>query len=139
MAGEHTDELTDESAMELPTQPWHPRTLDSETFWQLRDGPKTSDELASGSITCGLRDQVGRLKPPPRTGAGSNSGHAKAVLYLWGDERRAVRKFIEINIGYVENVVKSGHGGNNALQHGWGEGLYQLFVEEWQMRRASNG
>lgn len=126
----------DPSRSDIPT-----KTLRCETYQQLRDGPKTPDELSrSSSIGQGvLRNLVVRLKAP-RTNVNCGSvktrGNTTAVWYLWGDDRRAVRKFIQVNTDYVASCMTDQ---SNPLVENWDDALWALICEEWDQRVRSSG
>jgi len=127
--------MSDSESPELHDEPLHARTSQADRVHQLRESPMTLEEF--GGLSDGYRDIVGRLKAPSRNGAEPlYGGNPKVVLYLWGDERRAVRLFIEENEEYVEACLRKGNNEYNMLSKYWGDGLYQLFKEEWQFREA---
>lgn len=117
--------------------PFDPRTARSETVQMLREAPRTSDELPRSHISKGMIDVVGVLKPPPTShGTIQGTGQRKNIYYLWGDERRAICRFIEANEALVTHSMET-DANYNHLQHGLDDGLYQLLIEEWQLRGAS--
>lgn len=90
--------------------------MESDLFNVLRDGPRTSAELwgmdipPKPSLTSAdgkraLRDIVCRIRPSKRA--------YERVYYLYGDERRAARRFVEENrdsLSRLTNVAGSFHG-----------------------------
>ena len=99
----------------------------------LRDGPKTGQEIGAGDFSpkAPLRDLIARLKPPAKSTAGDqrkSHGRARTVYFLWGDERQAVRKFIEENESYVASSLGARH---SPLTNRWDDALVALLLEEW--------
>jgi len=103
--------------------PLHPKTVQSQTLKEIREQPQTYEELGHANLSEGIRQLIRKLKPP-------KSGTAKSILYLYGDERRAIRRFLEVNQQYVASEFKSG---NNALRDTWSEPLYEMLLQEYQM------
>ena len=130
--------MSELDSAELDHELLHSRTAQADRLHQLRESPMTLQEF--GDLSDGQKDIVGRLKAPSRNGADPlYGGNPKVVLYLWGDERRAVRLFIEENEEWVEACLWKGNNDYNMLSKYWGDGLYQLFKEEWQFREAVDG
>lgn len=120
----------------------HHKTAGSDTAALLREAPRTSIELPDGESTAGtrnttLRDIVCRLSAPStRSQAKKRPGPAQSVYYLYGDERRAVRTFIDENEEYVRSCLGDTP---NPLAADWDGVLYQLLREEWDFRTAEEG
>lgn len=93
------------------------------------DGPLFSDELPKGSnFTSESRKYVGSLKPP-WTG--------KSLWYLWGDERRAVRRFIEKYESSVREEMEKEK--NSTLASRLDDAIWRLFCEEWYWGEYEDG
>ena len=110
------------------------KTLRSSAYQALHEGPKTGREIGSGDVftpSDRLRGLIGRLKPPGKNSGGRHTqthGRARGVYFLWGDERRAVRKFIEVNESYVASSLDAHH---SPLTNRWDDALVALLREEW--------
>ena len=109
-----------------PNSAWlDARTAGSDTIRSLRDSPRTYSEFSSDKITPAQKRLIRKMKPPGRSPRGESS-----VVYLYGDERRAVRLFIEEN----EETIRSDlNGGSNRFTKGWDDYVYDLLIEEWQI------
>ncbi|MFW5930089.1 MAG: hypothetical protein ACOCT0_06715 [Halobacteriota archaeon] len=106
-----------------------PSTRDNEVIQHLREhGPATADELprAPGARE---RSYVGTFNVS-RSGTGSSKsrGRKTAVYYLYGDERRAVRKYIEVNEEFVRSCMQDNA---NPINVGLEDYWWQMFCEEW--------
>jgi len=101
------------------------RTADSDRIQALRDSPRVYSEFLNGTVTPAQKRLVRRIKPP----GGSSRGES-SVLFLHGDERRAVRLFIEEN---EESIRSDLSGGSNVFARDWDDGFYTLLIEEWQI------
>lgn len=106
----------------------------SDSFQLLRDQPLTAEELPSDggmSNFSGLQRQfVGQLKVGTQLGAAKRHGEkVTSVYYLEGDERRAIRRFIELNEEIVSEATAQTR---NRFQHEWSDFLYGLLDEEWR-------
>ncbi len=102
---------------------------------QIRERPRTSDEFASGKGLANLTDQqrqfIDRLDLTGVQGDVQRSGdRVSTIYYLVGDERRAVRRFIEEN----EEIVGDELGSHppNRISTDWSDFLYELLEEEWR-------
>jgi hypothetical protein len=110
----------------------------SRTLQLLREEPRTRDEHpGDGSAIYGgfdLRQFVVRLRPPERGASAPKSrGKARMICCLYGDERRGIRRFIDVNEGYVKSCIEDKH--CNPLIKNWDETLYQILLEEWEFRQ----
>ncbi len=105
------------------------RTRDNEVIQHLRRrGPSTSNDLPRTPDT-GERRYVGNLNVTrSNTGSGKSRGKTKAVYYLYGDERRAVRTYIEENTEFVRSCMQDNANPiNMSLEDYW----WRMFCEEW--------
>ena len=109
--------------------PLHGSTVSSETYQLLHDAPRTRDEIPGRGLPSALRNNIVRLKPTQTTARAKSRPDAKTVYYLWGDDRRAVRAFIEHNEVYISSLMTDGDVGH-ALD--WEDVLVSLLYEEWQ-------
>ena len=109
-----------------PNSPWLDEcTAESDTIQALRDSPRTYSEYSSNMVSPAQKRLVRKIKPP-----GGRSPGESSVLFLYGDERRAVRLFIEEN----EETIRSDlSGGSNVFAKFWDDYLYDLLIEEWQI------
>lgn len=108
------------------------------------DGPKTPSEIdvsidpggGSGGLT--LRDLVHELQPARGNSAATRTyPPAERVLFLWGDDRQAIRKFIEVNEDYVRAVFSCEGNADILVQH-WPDAHYALLCQEWDYHLAND-
>lgn len=100
----------------------YPKSVENKQLRSLReDGPQFSEELPRGSrFNAKARPFVGRIVPP-WTG--------QSLWYIWGDERRAVRRFIN---KYTEEVREQIDKENNSkLASKMDNSMWRLVCEEW--------
>lgn len=105
------------------------RTRENELIRRLREGgPATSEELPRTPDTSERRF-VGNLNVTrSNTGSGKSRGKTVAVYYLYGDERRAVRKYIQENTEFVASCMEDNANPiNMSLEDYW----WRMFTEEW--------
>jgi len=69
------------------------------------------------------------------TSAGSRV-QIRVVYYLEGDERRAIRRFIEENEAHLSTALQKNR---NRFQTEWSEFLYGLIEEEWRFWVCEQG
>lgn len=103
----------------------------SETIEYLREyGPATASEVPGNPTSNRTREVVGRLKIAGTTSAakhrGGGIGGLRQVYYLYGDERRAVRRFIKEHTEWVKTCLSDP--GSPLHEHS----LHSIFVEEWE-------
>lgn len=114
------------------------RTASSVTVQKLHQGPMTAKEL--GSFGGGqIRNLVCKLKKPDGS-SGSKTrpgkqGNSDTVYYLWGDERQAVRCFIDEWPEYVESCMGDDR---NPLKIYWEDVMWNLLSEEWHIKQEEN-
>lgn len=108
--------------------------INSDIFQLLHERPRTSHEMPGKSFSKLIRPLIGKVKS---TGVTKNTpegdftpGRAYTVYYLYGDERRAVRRFIEANEQYVRTCFRAT---NNRLVQELDGPLYNILCEEWQI------
>lgn len=93
---------------------------------ELSDGP----HAGYVNIPPHLRDMIHTIKAPKGSpGATKPRGTKKNVYYLPGDEREAIRTFIEANEAYVRGCLEDP---TNPMQMNWSDEMYQLLVEQWE-------
>lgn len=112
-----------------------PRLAQSSTIQTLREGPVPAGEVEPSFEQ---REYVRKLRLPrscPSGKHGSGRTGSKMVYYLYGDERRAVRKLIEERTEWFEGVLGGGYNDLTALSSGWDDALVTLAVEEWEFRK----
>lgn len=108
----------------------HPRTKGSKNLQKLRDGPKKAKKV---NIPEGIRQNVGKLSVAKSQGsAKSRDGNIEMIYYLIGDERRAVRKFIEINQEFVDDCMEDKC---SPISKQLGNFLYALIEEEYEIMK----
>lgn len=107
------------------------RTKGSKYLEKLREEPQIDMNMPD---TTG-RKYVERLKLMANSGEGGvksrGSGQLRTVYYLVGDERRAVRKFIELHPKYVKSCFSEEY--NNPLQTKLPDELYWLMEQEYEI------
>ncbi|MDZ7701790.1 MAG: hypothetical protein U5J98_06825 [Halobacteriales archaeon] len=94
------------------------------------NGPATSRELPA-DVSGRAREVVARLSPLRTGGNGRKSrltSPSMTVYYLYGDERRAVRKYIAEHTPAIRSCFED-H--NSPLQQNLEDIIYQMFIEEW--------
>lgn len=110
------------------------RLFGSDRLQELRDRPRIAEEIGGGGGLGAYTDRqrmfVQRLTVTGVEGGGQRDGErVKTVYYLQGDERRALRRFIEEN----ETVVREQLQDNpNRFSTEWDEFLYGLLEEEFR-------
>jgi len=112
------------------------RLFGSKWLQALRDQPHTASELGDERGITILSDKqrmfVERLDLSGVAGdSRRGDGSVTKVYYLHGDERRAIRRFIEENESFVRNQLQ--HKANRFNQD-WDEWLYGLLEEEFRFR-----
>lgn len=98
----------------------------------LTEGPNADPN--SGNIHYRTHSQ--RLKAPTRgTGDYKNRDtklNTKTIVYMVGDERRAVDKFIEENTDFVAEILEERE--SNLFSRQWDDFLYQILLEQWYIK-----
>lgn len=119
----------------------HYNTARSKTLNRLREEPVAGDvDLPSGGpardIICWLNAPSGSRRGPLK-----GRGYTTTVYYLYGDERRAIRRFIDVNEEYVRSCIEDHQrsASSNPLQKNWDPILWQILLEEWDFRVAERG
>ena len=85
------------------------------------DGPLFTEELPNGArFSPQARRYVGSIQPP--------WGSGESVWYLWGDERRGVRRFVN---QYEEKVQEAMAKKNSSLSSRIDEALWRILCEEY--------
>lgn len=92
-----------------------------------RRGPATKRELPKDINSSIRHGYVGKLYVR-KGNARKSRGRVTPVYYLYGDERRAVRKFIQVNHEFVESCMQDNA---NTLNMRLDDVLWQMFLEEW--------
>lgn len=67
-----------------------------------------------------------------RTGSGCSHGTWTQVLYMVGDEREAIRLFIEVNEENIRSVM-NGEGPTNAFKQQWPDFMWEMLEEQWYL------
>lgn len=110
--------------------------LQSKMIIALREhGPQTFTELKEEhnveTLTAEQRLIVEKLHVCGRNGSTPSLGRLYKVYYLYGDERQAVRKYIETNRSVLEQIdLQSGH---NRVRQAFDEYMYRILLEEWYL------
>lgn len=105
----------------------NPQTARSDLIQALRDGPLTYDELPYPPKPR-HRKYVAKLSAST---SGKARGRTTTVYYLYGDERRAIRRFIELNEAFVGSCMEDD---SNPLANHFPEDVWRVFQEEWVWR-----
>ena len=119
----------------------HHNTKRSEKLQRLREEPRTDMNLPSPSSS-GLRRIAFRLtvksggRGNSKSWAGKNNPQRDDVIYLYGDERRAVRKYIEANTEFVKACLEKDC--NSPIQNSLPTELYNLMCEEYEIMKYNN-
>lgn len=108
-------------------------SADNDLLRSLAEGPKPADELPRRPHRS-ERAVVDRLKAPASAKTSKSRGRTTTVYYLYGDERAAIDRFIDLNRSYVAGCLEDG---SNPLRRGWDETRYQMLVEQWRWTRSS--
>lgn len=101
---------------------------------QLANGPATGTELPKWPQRA-ERSLIGQLRAPSRSKANKARGRTQSVYYLYGDERAAVRRFIEANYEYVKDCLTDQ---SNPLKRNWDDELFHILVEQWSWAKATD-
>ncbi len=99
----------------------------SEVIAALAEGPRTWAELPRGPEGA-ERSFVRRLDAPASSSRNKPRGGTRNVYFLFGDERRAVERFADLNGSYVASCVADG---SNPLRRNWDDDVYQLLLQQW--------
>jgi hypothetical protein len=106
----------------------------NDLFSALAGGPKLGDECRTARGE--ERNLIRRLQVPSGSKTNKSRGRTTTIYYLYGDEREAVRRFIEENREYVAGCLSDQ---SNPLQRNWDERLYQMLVEQWRWTQGETG
>ena len=101
----------------------------------LARGP--SIRLSRDAVPMEIRPIIDTIAPPQvKRGdwPGLSARGDRIIVYLVGDERRAVDLFITEYREFVDAAMQSPHG--NPLKEQWTEGQYQLLLEQWHWTQA---
>jgi hypothetical protein len=115
------------------TSVWHGRVrrlCGHRVVRRLAAGPKTTTELGTG-VNQTVAPFVERLKPP--RGGPADGTDPETVVYLYGDDRAAARRFVEVNADYVAAALAADR---NPLRAAWDDERYRLLVQQWEWRAA---
>lgn len=96
------------------------KSTENRVIEQLRERPRTTDELARTTLSPEARRFIGLIKSPWNQGT--------TVWYIWGDERRAVRRFVEENETFIADAMETT---NNVLAKRLDDSMWRLLCEEW--------
>jgi len=110
------------------------RLFGSKWLQALRDEPLVADEMGEEGGVSVLTDKqrtfVERLELSTASGNSPRTeGSVTIVYYLIGDERRAIRRFIEENESIVRKQLQRKP---NRFTHNWDEWTYALLEEEFR-------
>lgn len=112
------------------------RTLRSKTFTLLREEPRTNGELKErgGAIGVPVRRFVERVKVTSGPNTSVGAGRWLAVYFLYGDARRGIRRFIDVNHERVRRCMESD---SQLLANNLDGYQYRILQEEWYaMKKA---
>jgi hypothetical protein len=120
----------------------HYKTKNSDKLQKLREEPQVGIGMPVPSKG-GLRNMVFKLAIQS-SGAGNSkywdgktTQQRSTIYYLYGDERRAVRKYIKENTKFVSHCFDY-DSTNNPIQHHLPEQMYQLMKEEYEIMKCNN-
>lgn len=104
------------------------KLVGNDSLRKLRmDGPQTGDSIP-GRIPAEIRHSYVGVLDVSGNGSTKSRGTTKSIYYLYGDERRAVRRFIEENTEFVASCMEDQVNPINMnLEDFW----WQMFCEEW--------
>lgn len=102
------------------------RTANSRILAEIRESPRTRREIGDTTISNGVRELVERIYVP----GVSEQGHTRAVYYIYGDERRAARTFIEENPHIVHEATRNPE---SALRENVHPFMFTIIMEEFQL------
>lgn len=108
----------------------HPQTAENDLIQALREGPRTYEELPYPPKPR-HRKYVAKLSA---SASGKSRGDATTVYYLYGDERRAIRRFIDENEPFVASCMDDD---SNPLANRFPEEVWRVFQEEWVWRQGA--
>lgn len=116
----------------------HGKTLRSKTYRELYEDPKFGNEVTGNIKSAQVYQLVDQLDVSPHIGNGVQYGSepegSPTLYYLWGDERRAVRRIVQ---SYPEFVGECMDYPKNPLKKAWEEIMWELLVEEWQFAESN--
>lgn len=113
----------------------HHHTKSSKRLAKLREEPQVKIKLPTGGP---LRSMIQKLsvkspgKGNSKTWDGVGGGGLDTIYYLPGDERRAVRKFIEENSKFVIDCFTNQEY-NNPIAHTFDGFMLSLFQQEYEI------
>jgi hypothetical protein len=107
----------------------HHHTKASEKLAKLREAPQTCVEKPTGGP---LRDMIRHISGNRSTSGKTrkNTRQVEGVYYLYGDERRAVRKFVKLNPDFTRDCLTDSC---NPLFESLDPFIYQLLEEEFEI------
>lgn len=112
------------------------RLYGSDKLQTLRQEPSIASEFDGlQSLSPNKRQFVERLDVTGVQGSTKRSPEVRSVYYLVGDERRAIRRFIEENEEFVASAMATK---SNKLSAEWDDFRYQLLLDEWRFYLSTN-
>ena len=105
------------------------RLAQTPVLHRLADGPKTRAELGQDPSQT-AREFIDVHRP---TSTGPASDDPVVVLYLYGDDRGALRRFIEVNRAFVSEELANGR---NPIASDPEGALFQMLVQQWEWMDA---
>lgn len=118
--------------------PGEKRMLQSGAVQELSSGPKTYGELKEGGhyISTEQRLLVEKIDVSASSG-GTTTGDFTNIYYLYGDERSAVKRFIEVNQDVIDGLDLESK--TNPVGMSLDEYMYRVFLEQVQLATYLEG
>lgn len=111
----------------------HGKTLQSSAYQELHRNPKFGQELGVEIKSEQLYQLVDQLDVTPTRGSPvryeTEPIENPTLYYLWGDERRAVRRIVQTYPLYIKECMENR---KNPLKKAWEDFMFELLCEEWQ-------
>lgn len=111
----------------------HHNVKSSKRLQELREEPQTDIYLPDGGP---VRNMIEKFNVPCGQGKSKSwesDGEVKTVYYLTGDERRAVRKFIEANSRFCKSCMGNSKRTNHPISHHLDDVMWWLFQQEYEI------
>jgi len=114
----------------------HHITKGSDKLQRLREEPQVGMAMPNPTGNGGLREIVFKLDVSSRGSGESKTwdggSNISTVYYLYGDKRRAVRKYIEENSDFVSHCF-SDNRTSDPIRYNLPEQMFELMKEEYEI------
>jgi len=110
----------------------HHHTKRSKTLQELRKEPQTEVDFNMDSP---LREIIRKIQISTSSSQSKNwnrEGPIKTIYFLFGDERRAIRKFIEKHSTFCESCMES-EATSHPINMQLDEFMWELFKQEYEI------